>query len=54
MNYEMIVLDLDDTLLTEDLVISERTRSALLQAQRASVRVVLASGRPTGAMKRYA
>lgn len=54
MTYEMIVLDLDDTLLTEDLVISERTRSALLQAQRASVRVVLASGRPTGAMKRYA
>lgn len=50
----MIVLDLDDTLLREDLTISPRTRSALLRAQERGIRVVLASGRPTGAIWRYA
>jgi len=54
MTYKMIVLDLDDTLLTSDLTISVRTKEALLAAQAKGVRVVLASGRPTGAMKRYA
>jgi len=54
MTYKMIVLDLDDTLLTSDLTISVRTKDALLAAQAKGVRVVLASGRPTGAMKRFA
>ncbi len=54
MPYKMVVLDLDDTLLREDLTISDRTRDALLRAQREGVRVVLASGRPTGAIWRYA
>jgi len=48
------VLDLDDTLLRDDLTISRRTRDSLLEAQRQGVRVVLASGRPTGAIRRYA
>lgn len=54
MPYKMVVLDLDDTLLRHDLTISDRTRDALMRAQRQGVRVVLASGRPTGAIWRYA
>lgn len=50
MNYKMIVLDLDDTLLRDDLTISPRTKQALMEAQDAGVKVVLASGRPTSAM----
>mgnify|MGYP001012099033 CR=1 FL=1 len=54
MPYKMVVLDLDDTLLRDDLTISDKTRDALLRAQNEGVRVVLASGRPTGAIWRYA
>ncbi len=54
MPYKMVVLDLDDTLLRDDLTISSRTRDTLLKAQKQGVIVVLASGRPTGAMRRYA
>lgn len=50
MTYKMIVLDLDDTLLRDDLTISPRTRQSLMEAQEAGVKVVLASGRPTSAM----
>ncbi|MCA1064878.1 Cof-type HAD-IIB family hydrolase [Rossellomorea sp. AcN35-11] len=51
MTYKMIVLDLDDTLLRDDQTISPRTKNALLQAQDAGVKVVLASGRPTYGMQ---
>jgi len=51
MTYKMIVLDLDDTLLTSDHTISPRTKEALLAAQRRGKKVVLASGRPTYAQK---
>jgi Cof subfamily protein (haloacid dehalogenase superfamily) len=51
MNYKMIVLDLDDTLLRDDQTISKRTKDALLLAQEAGVKVVLASGRPTFGMR---
>lgn len=54
MNYKMIVLDLDDTLLLDDHTISPRTRKALMDAQEAGVKVVLASGRPTFAMRHIA
>jgi Cof subfamily protein (haloacid dehalogenase superfamily) len=54
MGYRMVVLDLDDTLLRDDLTVSDRTRECLLEVQRRGVRVVLASGRPTGAIKPYA
>ncbi|UOY91288.1 Cof-type HAD-IIB family hydrolase [Ectobacillus sp. JY-23] len=50
MTYKMIVLDLDDTLLRDDHTISPRTKEALMKAQEAGVKVVLASGRPTYAM----
>jgi len=54
MNYKMIVLDLDDTLLQDDHTISSRTKEALMKAQEMGVKVVLASGRPTFAMKHIA
>ncbi|MDM5191017.1 Cof-type HAD-IIB family hydrolase [Bacillus sp. DX4.1] len=54
MSYKMIVLDLDDTLLRDDHTISPRTKQALMQAQEQGVKVVLASGRPTFAMRHIA
>ncbi|WP_243347054.1 Cof-type HAD-IIB family hydrolase [Parabacteroides sp. FAFU027] len=53
LNYKMLVLDLDDTLLRDDHSISERNRKMLLKAQEKGVKVVLASGRPTPAMTQY-
>ena len=50
MSYKMIVLDMDDTLLTSDHTISPKTKEALLDAQARGYKVVLASGRPTFAM----
>ena len=52
--YKMLVLDLDDTLLTDDHRISDRNQDLLIKAQQAGVKVVLASGRPTPAMMQYA
>lgn len=54
MNYKMIVLDLDDTLLKNDGTISRKTKKALGRAQNAGVTVVLASGRPTYAIRKFA
>ena len=47
MNYKMIVLDLDGTLTNRDKVITDKTRHALMEAQKRGKKVVLASGRPT-------
>jgi predicted HAD superfamily phosphohydrolase YqeG len=44
MAYKMLVLDLDDTLLTDDYRISDKNKKALIKAQDAGVMVVLASG----------
>ncbi len=54
MNYKMIVLDMDDTLLTDDHQISIRNRKAIKTAQEKGIYVVLASGRPTPAMISFA
>lgn len=54
MTYKMIVLDLDDTLLRDDQTISPRTKQALMDAQEAGMKVVLASGRPTYGMRKIA
>ncbi|MBD0401832.1 Cof-type HAD-IIB family hydrolase [Flammeovirga sp. EKP202] len=54
LGYKMLVLDMDDTLLTDDHIISERNKEMLLKAQDEGVKVVLASGRPTPAMLSYA
>lgn len=50
----MLVVDMDDTLLTDDHELSNENKSMLLKAQELGVYVVLASGRPTSAMIEYA
>lgn len=50
----MIVVDMDDTLLTDDHIISEENKEMIFKAQEMGVYVVLASGRPTSAMTAYA
>jgi hypothetical protein len=52
--YKMIVLDMDDTLLDDNHKISDRNKNAIMKAQERGVYVVLASGRPSGAMIEYA
>ncbi|NDO46934.1 Cof-type HAD-IIB family hydrolase [Clostridium sp. MD294] len=46
MNYKMIVLDLDGTLVNSEKKISEKNKKALQKAIQKGVKVVLASGRP--------
>ena len=50
----MLVVDMDDTLLNDNHLISDENASMLLKAQELGVYVVLASGRPTSAMIDYA
>lgn len=45
--YKMMVLDLDGTLTNAKKEITPKTREALMRAQAAGLRIVLASGRPT-------
>lgn len=45
MEYKLIALDLDETLLNRERTISERNRAAVKRAQEAGVQIVLASGR---------
>lgn len=40
MQYKMLVLDLDDTLLTDDYRISERNKTRLLEAQEKGVYII--------------
>ncbi|MFV8370317.1 Cof-type HAD-IIB family hydrolase [Flavobacterium sp. LB2R40] len=54
MKYKMLVLDMDDTLLTDDHIISNENKEMLFKAQELGVYVILASGRPTPAMIAYA
>lgn len=54
MKYKMLVLDMDDTLLTDDHRISDKNKEALRKTQELGVYVILASGRPTPAMIKYA
>jgi len=54
MKYKMLVLDMDDTLLSDDHKISKENREMLFKAQELGVYVILASGRPTPAMIAYA
>ena len=54
MNYKMLVVDMDDTLLTDNHEISNENKEMLLKAQEMGVYVVLASGRPTTAMIEFA
>ena len=47
MKYNMIVLDVDGTLLNNDHIITARMRATIIKVQTMGVRIVLASGRPT-------
>jgi len=47
MNYKLLVLDLDGTLASSDHRILPETKDALMKAQEAGLKIVLASGRPT-------
>ncbi|WP_343209661.1 Cof-type HAD-IIB family hydrolase [Anaerolentibacter hominis] len=51
MSYRMLVLDIDGTLTNSEKIITEKTRAALIRAQKAGLKVVLASGRPTYGVK---
>ena len=50
----MLVLDMDDTLLTDNHTISNENKEMLFKAKELGVHIVLASGRPTPAMTAYA
>src|SRR5207244_11069825 len=51
--YAVVALDLDGTLLTDDLRITERSRAAIRRARERGVTVLLASARPPRSMRRY-
>ncbi len=50
MSYKIIFTDLDDTLLNSEKKISQLDKKAIMKAQEAGIKFVLASGRPTFAM----
>ena len=50
----LIAMDMDGTLLNSRKKISPRTRKALLRAEEAGIRLILASGRPTTGLMRFA
>ena len=47
MNYKLIALDLDGTLLNDQKVITEKTKATLMAAQKRGIRLALASARPS-------
>jgi Cof subfamily protein (haloacid dehalogenase superfamily) len=50
MDYKLLVLDVDGTLLNEAMKITPRTKTALLKIQHLGVEIVLASGRPASGL----
>ena len=54
MSYKLLVLDIDGTVTNSEKIITEKTRDAIIKAQQSGVIAVLASGRPTAGMRRYA
>lgn len=52
MSIKAIAVDVDGTLTNDDKVITPRTREALIDAQHADIRVIIASGRPSQGVKR--
>lgn len=51
MKYKLIAIDMDDTLITSDKIITERSKKALHDAEAAGAYVVLASGRMAANVK---
>ena len=54
MDYKLLAIDVDGTLLNSKHEISKRTRDSLLKAQQMGVRIALISGRPTFGLKAIA
>ena len=54
MNYKLIAVDLDDSLLSTDLEISNRNKEALIKAMEKGVLVTIATGRMFISALRYA
>ncbi len=50
MNYKLIALDIDGTLLNKEKKILPKTKQALIDAQKKGIKVVLSSGRPVPGM----
>ena len=50
MSIKLVALDLDGTTLNDDRVISERNREAMARASAQGVNIVIATGRPLGAL----
>jgi len=53
MKYKLLVLDLDGTLLDDEINISEKNIKALQEVERKNIAIVLCSGRPFVAMKNF-
>ena len=53
MDYKIIALDIDGTLVNSHKVITEKTKNTLLNIQECGVKVAIASGRPYAGVKRY-
>ncbi|MGI6161187.1 MAG: Cof-type HAD-IIB family hydrolase [Christensenellales bacterium] len=51
--YKLIALDADDTFLTDDRRITQRTKDAVAKAMAAGIKVVIATGRAYGACKPF-
>lgn len=54
MQYKMVVMDIDDTLLDNNHNITLKNKNAIKKAQESGIKVVLASGRPTFGMEKIA
>ena len=54
MKYKLIALDLDGTLKKSKNKITEKTKKAIIQAQKLGVKIILASGRPTAGLRHEA
>lgn len=54
MAIKAIALDIDGTLTNDAKVVTPRTRDALMRAQEAGIRVILASGRPVQGLRKLA
>lgn len=53
MDVKAIVLDIDGTLLNDEKKLTSKTKTALIDAQKKGIKVILASGRPTPGMLKY-
>ena len=53
MKYKLLALDMDDTILSEDLSISPKNIEAIRAIEASGVKIILCSGRPYASMVRY-